>query len=223
MLIPRVAETLMFYADLVAGPRKASGQTTGGEGPLIKDIVDGNLCAFLTADWRAYYFKRWAAAIPRTLRMRPLPIFDPGNPPTSTWGGTCISITKACKNPGDAWKLIEKLYFDEESLEARRKETGILPPIMSMWDNPSYQEPEPFYYGDQKAQALFVELGRQVPKRYQTPVSPMALNTLTFVLNRCVAYVDQHNGTDGLREECQKWLDLAAEDLNRRIAHWRFD
>src|SRR5204863_7626628 len=71
---PRVAQTLVFYAQLVAGPRKASGQSTGGEGPLIRDILDGNLCAFLTPDWRAFYFKRYAAAIPHTMRIRPLPV-----------------------------------------------------------------------------------------------------------------------------------------------------
>ena len=220
---PRVAETIVFYAQMVAGPRKVSGQSTGGEGALIKDIVEGNLCAFLTPDWRSGYFKRYAASMPGVMRMMPLPVFEPGNPPTTTWGGTCIGITRACKRPRDAWKLIEYLYFAEEPLEERRRETGILPPVMSIWDRPQYDEPDPFYYGQQKSQALFVELGRQVPRRYQTPVSPMAAQALAFVLNKAVAYVDEHNSTEGLRAQCQQWLDDAAKDLHRRIAHWRFD
>jgi len=220
---PRVAQTIVFYAQMNAGPKKIGGQSAGTEVSRVRDILDSNLCGFYTADWWAGYIKRYAQSMPGKFYMIPLPRFEPSDPPTTTWGGTMIGITKACKRPKDAWKLIEYLYFSDECLEIRRKENGILPPVMSVWDRPIYHQPDPFFYGNQKAQELFVELGRQVPVRYQTPASVIAASSLVFVLNRAIAYVDEHQTADGLEPKCQEWLDVIAKDLNRRIAHWRFD
>ena len=47
-----------------------------------------------------------------------------------------IGITKACRNPDAAWKLIEFLYFSDEGLAARRKISDILPPVTSVWNEP---------------------------------------------------------------------------------------
>ena len=75
----------------------------------------------------------------------------------------------------------------------------------------------------QKSAEMFIELGREVPERYQTPASTIAASSLAYVLNDAVDYVDEHHGSDGLQAECQRSLDLAAEDLQRRIAHWSFE
>src|SRR5213076_1949304 len=118
--------------------RKVGGQSSGSEATRVRDVLDSNLCGFYTADWWASYIKRYAASMPGKMYMVPLPKFEPTDPPTSTLGGTMIGITKACKRPKDAWKLLQYLYFDEDCLEERRKESGILPPIMSVWDKPIY-------------------------------------------------------------------------------------
>jgi arabinosaccharide transport system substrate-binding protein len=219
---PRVAQTVAFYTQMVAGPRAVGGVSSGAAGaPLSKDLDDGNLCAFITADWRISYIKQYGKQIGGKLRMMPLPKFDPTDSPTSTWGGSMMGITKACKRPKDAFKLIEYLYFSKEGLEMRQESTDIIPPLKSVWDWPVYQQPDPFF-GGQKAQAMFVDLAGQIPERYTTPASTIAGMSLTFVLTEAVTYVQDH-GTVGLEAECQRMLDIAAKDLERRVAHWKVD
>ncbi len=219
---PKVAQTIAFYAQMVAGPKAVGGQSDAGRGGLTKDVSDGNLCSFFAADWFVTYMKEYSPDVAGKMRLMPLPRFDPTDAPTTTWGGTMIGITKACRHPDAAWKLIEFLYFSDEGLEARRKISDILPPVISAWSNPRYHQPDP-YFGGQKSGELFIELGRQVPERYQTPASTIAAVALSYVLNDAVNYVDVHHGSDGLQAECQKSLDVTAADLQRRIAHWRFE
>ena len=151
---PRVAQTVAFYAQMVAGPKAVGGQSNGGQGGLSKDITEGNLCAFFTPDWLITYMKKYSPDIAGKVRMMPLPKFDPTDAPTSTWGGTMIGITKACRHPDAAWKLIVFLYFSDEGLAARRKISDILPPVTSVWNEPRYHEPDP-YFGGQKSGPSF--------------------------------------------------------------------
>jgi ABC-type glycerol-3-phosphate transport system substrate-binding protein len=155
------------------------------------------------------------------MRMRPLPIFEPKDAPTSTWGGTMLGILKSSKHKDEAWQLAQFLYFSREGIEARRRETDILPPVTSFWDDEYYQRPDP-YFGGQKVDALYVELARQIPDRYVTPATPIASAILSVALHRACNYV-KSNGTDGLEAACQEWLKEGAQDLQRRIDHGRFD
>jgi arabinosaccharide transport system substrate-binding protein len=218
---PKVANTLSFYAQLVAGPRRVAAQASGGTGSFTKDLIDGNLCSLITADWRFGYVKIWAPELAGKMRMMPLPVFEPGDIPTSTWGGTMIGITKAAENPKICWKFIEELYFSRQGLEERRKQTEILPPVVTLWNDPVYHQPDP-YLGGQKAQEMFIKLGRQIPERYVTPATPLASAELTVVLTRAVKYLNEH-GPEGLEAQCQKWLDKSARDLELRIKQWSYD
>jgi len=256
---PKVAQTIAFYAQMVSGPKAVGGQSNGGQGGLSKDITDGNLCAFFTPDWLVTYIKKYSPDVAGKMRMMPLPKFDPTDAPTTTWGGTMIGITKACRHPDAAWKLIEFLYFSDEGLAARRRISDILPPVKSVWNEPRYHQPDPYFalpinalywhwthyhpfpatpggtsdcakaddllsqLNGQKSAEMFIELGREVPERYQTPASTIAAASLAYVLNDAVDYVDEHHGSAGLQAEWQKSLDLAAVDLQRRIAHWSFE
>jgi arabinosaccharide transport system substrate-binding protein len=218
---PKVANTLSFYAQLVAGPRRVAAQASGGTGSFTKDLIDGNLCSLITADWRFGYVKIWAPSLAGKMRMMPLPVFEEGDIPTSTWGGTMIGITKAAEDPKICWKFIEQLYFSHEGLEERRKQTEILPPVVTLWDDPVYHQPDP-YLGGQKAQEMFIKLGRQIPERYVTPATPLASAELTVVLTRAVKYLNEH-GAQGLEAQCQKWLDKSARDLELRIKQWSYN
>jgi arabinosaccharide transport system substrate-binding protein len=218
---PKVASTLAFYAQLVAGPRRVAGQSTAGNAAFAKDLGDGNICSFVTPDWRVTYVKRFSPHLSGRMRMMPLPIFDPGDKRTATWGGTMIGITKGCENPKEAWRMIEKLYFSKEGLESRRKVSDVLPPVMHLWDDPVYHQPDP-YFGGQMANELFIELARDIPIRYVTPATGLAHTQLTAVLARATAYVKER-GTDGLEEAIAGWLVEGERDLAARMKQMRFD
>jgi arabinosaccharide transport system substrate-binding protein len=175
----------------------------------------------ITADWRVGYIKGYAPELAGKMRMMPLPIFEPGDVPTSTWGGTMIGITKASKHPEAAWKLIEKLYFSKEGIAERRKHTDILPPITTLWSDPMFHQPDP-YFGGQKGQELFVQLAKQLPRRYVTPATNLASMELTVVLTKAVSYIERH-GSQGLEAQCQRWLNDSARGLEVRIKQWSYE
>ena len=219
---PKVADTLAFYAQMVAGPRKVSGQSTGGRGAFAKDVADGNLCAFITPDWRVTYIKRFSQNVSGRMRMMPLPIFEPGDKRTGTWGGTMIGITKGCENPDEAWRMIEKLYLSREGLASRREHSDVLPPVMSLWDDPVYHQPDP-YFGGKMANELFIELAREIPIRYVTPATGLAQTALNGVLVKATDYIHERGSDAGLEAAIMPWLVEAERDLKARLDQMRFE
>jgi arabinosaccharide transport system substrate-binding protein len=244
MADPLVAKTMAFYTQLVTGPRSIAGQSTGGQAAFTKDLNEGNICAYITPDWRVTYLRQYASEDLRgKMHMMPMPIFEPGDSPTATWGGTMIGIPRGNKNPNLAWKLLEFIYFSRTGIEKRREETDILPPIRTYWTEDYYHHTDYWYeqqaatrpsaestspktnkraiYGDQKAVEMLTELAGQIPPRYVTPATAIAQAELSVVLNLAVDYYNKH-GTNGLEEACQGWLEMSAADLQRRMEQWRF-
>lgn len=216
---PRVAQTLAFYGQLVAGPRKCTAQTSQGWGPFSKDVSDGNLCAFLTPDWRIIYIKQYGPSLAGKMRMMPLPVFDSTDAPTSTLGGTMMGITRKCKHPDLAWKLLQYLYY---SKDAQAADPEILPPLKERWTDPFYHQPDP-YFGGQKAQELFTQLAPHIPNRYVTPASGIANMALNEAVARAVRYVEEHGADAGLEPACKQWCAEIADDLRARMKQWRID
>ena len=218
---PKVAQTIAFYARCVTGSDAIGSESGDGDGPLTRDLRFGNLCAFITADWRLGRFKQLGGEELRgKLRFMPLPRFDPTDAPTASWGGTMIAILRASPHKKEAWDLIEHLYFDRVGVEAQRQVTHILPPDKTMWDAPSYHQPDP-YFGGQHVDELLIDMARQIPPHYVTPASNIASVYLQQVLHRANGYVKDH-GSDGLEAACQQWLDVAAVDLKERMKQWEF-
>lgn len=217
---PRVAEVVAFYAQLVGGQRRI-GYPSGDKGVFTRDLNDGHLASFITPDWELTYVKRYGAGLAGRMRVMPLPVFEPGDAPTSTHGGSMIGITRACKNPDLAWQLVEYLYFSDDGLQARRQQSEILPPVKTMWADPYYHKPDP-YYGGQKGHELLVQLAEQIPARHATPATGVATLALNGVLIRAVDHVNRH-GPAGLEAACQQWLNDAAADLEKRMAQWQFE
>lgn len=218
---PKVAQTLAFYAQLVAGPRRIAADTIPGTAFGYRDLADGNVCAMLTPDWRAAYLKQYAPELAGKVRMMPLPVFDQTDAPTSTWGGTMIGIPRRARNPGASWKLLEFLCLSPEGLEARRRYSEIIPPLKNRWNDAVYQSGDPFF-GGQPIDRLYIELAGQIPTRYVTPISINAQAALSVVLNRAVGYVNEH-GQENLQGVCAGWLAEAAAQVRQWVSYGDFD
>ncbi len=218
---PKVAETVAFYAGCVAGARRIAGESSGGEGPLARDVVDGNLCAFVCPDWRLALLKEAGGdALRGKLRLMPLPRSEAADAPTATYGGTMGAILRSSPRKQEAWGLLRELYFSHQSLAARRSD-HVLPPIRAAWDDPAYQRGDP-YFGGQRIDSVLIELAKQIPPRYVAPASGIAGIYLSQVLWKATRQVER-KGTEGLTSACQVWLNEAATDLRRRIAQMSFD
>ena len=218
---PKVVQTIRFNAELVAGPNAISKEFNPAPNAEYPDLAGGEICAMITPDWRAGFMKEHIPEAAGKIAMMPLPIFDPGDAPTASWGGTMIGIPRNCKDPAASWKLIEMLYLDHDAIDYRRKTNGILPPIKAYWSDPIYQQRDPFYAGNQKANQLFISLANQLPTLYTSQFTAIAQGMLSDVLGKTVSRIDDAE-TDHLDQDIQSWLDDSAKDLQRRILFGTF-
>lgn len=216
---PLVAQTLAFYAPLVSGPQRI-GVDSGLN--IAVELDAGSIAACFTPDWRIFYLRHHAPTdaqgrrrMEGLLRMMPLPRFSDQDAPTSTWGGTCCIIPKTCPDPELAFAAIERAFYSREGLDARLAINSMLPPLPELWDHPLLHQPDPFY-GGQRINELFIELAAHLPERVMTPATSLAMDALTQVQAKAVAFV-RTSGTDGLEARCQVWLQAAEVDLRRRI------
>ena len=141
---PKILKTVIFYAQLVAGPRAIGADVSPGVG-WTEDLSRGNICAVCTPDWKAGYIRQFSPELAGKVRMMPLPRFDPGDASTSTSGGTMIGICRDCPNPEQAWKLLEFLYLSPQAAKARiAAGDEVLPAIPEEWNEPVYHRGDPF-------------------------------------------------------------------------------
>jgi arabinosaccharide transport system substrate-binding protein len=219
----KFVETVAFYAECIAGPTNIASQSPAAAGGLARDLIEGNICVFVTPDWRVDYIKEYAPGLAGKMRMMPMPIFEPGDARTATWGGTMMGIPRNCKDPQSAWKLIEFLYLSKEGLAARRQYSSILPPVITLWDDPVYQRGDP-YFGGQQTDLLYIEMAKELPARYITPATAIANGYLSKVIVDAANFVRDHPGEhDALVARCRTWLTGIAGDLRRRIEHGKFE
>ncbi|MFT3789025.1 MAG: extracellular solute-binding protein [Tepidisphaeraceae bacterium] len=219
---PRVAKTILFYAQMVAGPRAIGAPANPGPNQWANDVAEGRLGALVTADWRAGYLPKYAPTASGKLAMIALPRFDlEHDAPTASWGGTMIGIPRRCKQPELAWKLIEQLYFTPEAMAARKQQAMILPPIKTAWADPMWHGPMP-YFGGQKVGELYISLAEQMPPVEVSPFRAVAQQLLTFVLSKAVDDIDSGR-VDGLEGRVQDRLRQAEEELKKRVEFGSFE
>lgn len=211
----RVASTLAFYAQMVAGRRAVAEGTAAGSMLWVRDLSDGRLCAALTPDWRIRYLREMAPELAGKLSMIPLPRFEPTDAPTSTWGGTMLGIPRRVANPDAAWALLEFLLASPEGLAARREHTDILPPLRDVLASPSLNVPDPLF-GGQPVAAIYAELARHVPANRMHAYTPLASQALAGVLGQAVARVEAGE-TQDLEHACQEMLAQAQRQVESLI------
>ncbi len=219
---PRIADSIVFYTGMIVGPGCVSADSNPSDIRWIRDLIDGNFCMCFTADWRASDIKQHAPGLLGKLAMMPLPRFDPDDAPTGSWGGTMMAVPRTCAHPELARALAIYLTTDPSALAANRLAGfDLIPPLPPRWSDPIYHQPDPFYFGNQSVDDLFVRLAAQLPTRHITPFTTIAGLELADVLRRGVAWRANH-GESGLIEHCRQWLVDAAEDLRARIRFGTF-
>lgn len=215
LIDPRVADTLIRYAQLVAGPRRVSADASPGPGRWADDLARGDVAIAMTPDWALADLRRTSVSLDGKLAMRRLPVFDPSDAPTASWGGTMVAIPRVCPDPDAAWALLEQLYLSESARQVRAKD-DILPAVVDWWDNTTQPVGDPLYAG-QPIRSLYATLARQLPARVVTPFTGMATSALSLVLYRTTAAIERGDADEQVIDQVHQWLAEANADLQRRI------
>jgi ABC-type glycerol-3-phosphate transport system substrate-binding protein len=213
---------MAFYARLVAGPERI-GQSAGANQPVrVRALAEGDFGAIVTPDWGVPAIREWAPELAGKLAMMPLPRFEPGDYPTSTWGGTMAAIPRNCADPERAWRLLIFLVASPDASRSNHGQRMMLPAIKASWEDPKFHEPDGFF-GGQRVGELWVEMARQIPPRVVTPFTTIASGELSLVLHRAVSAAADGESDEGLRRKCAGWLEAAQRDLERYIRFGEFE
>ncbi len=211
-----IAVTVMCaLVRMVAGPERISN--TLGSGQILTQAMQNDyfVCLFCP-DWRTKLIEQDMPGMRGKLALMPLPAWRRGGPRTSTWGGTMLGITAACKDKELAWQFAVHLYCKADDLAQRFRDMNIIPPLRDSWADPVYDEPRPFWSG-QPIGRLFCALADEVPPLYVTPFLGLAHTRAGEALVESVRYYQRH-GERGLAAHVQKMLSQKAADVRKHMA-----
>ncbi len=219
---PVLVDSLVTYVRMAAGPEKI-GTNLGGGAILTQAVMDGYLCALWLPDWRVGVFMQDIPKAKGLLRVMPLPAWEKGGRRLSTWGGTMMGISKACRNRDMAWELLKYLYFNPEDLAERYDTTGIIPPLREAWKLPVFDKPAE-YFGGQKVGRLFTELAPDVPPTQNTPFTQRVGTRLGEVVDNSVKWYDALGREDpaALKEFILAELERITPIIEREVSRLPF-
>jgi arabinosaccharide transport system substrate-binding protein len=187
-------------------------------------MLEGLVVGVLVPDWYAgMIMKREMPDLAGKVKLMPLPAWEPGGRRTSAWGGTMLGITRSSPRQEAAWEFAGHLYLGRPMAEALFRGDGIISPNKANWDDPVYDQPDPYYCG-QHVGRLFIGEAPEVPFRPSSPYSTQAINAFDNCLIRLTAYAERVGRWDPafLMPEARRLLAGAQGEITASIARNRF-
>lgn len=92
-----------------------------------------------------------------------LPAFEPGGLRTSNMGGSVLAITQQCEDKAAAWAFIEQALCTKEGQLTMYKEYDIFPSFSPAREDPSFNQPDPFYENQNVANLFSMDLDKIPP------------------------------------------------------------
>jgi arabinosaccharide transport system substrate-binding protein len=211
----KALDVICWYVHQIEGKDRISFPC--GEGQNFAHAMIDGLCLFyFCPDWRSNRIQIEIPSLSGKLALTPMPAWEPGGVPTSTWGGCGLAITKQCKNFDLAWKLAMYLYYDPQQLGPRFAATKILPPLKSAWGRPEFDVPNPFYSNISLGQA-YSKLAPLVPEEHDTAYNTLANAKLSEAFTNTSLYYKNH-GDAGLRDYARSELKRCADRVRLTMA-----
>ena len=157
------------------------------------------------------------------MKVMPLPAFTEGGRRTSVRGGTMLGIPKTTQAFEQSWETAVELYTSPEIARELYSMVDIISPIRSLWNDPVYAEPDPFFM-DQKKGLMYIELAPQIPLRTSSPYNYNAVleirDASTNLLNW---YNAQENADDAaMIEKTKDLLRRAQRSIERQMSRNAF-
>jgi arabinosaccharide transport system substrate-binding protein len=167
----------MVLSHIVAwcnGPKQVAAEAPefSASGNRLK--IEGFVTAALMPDWLAATWKLDLPQLSGKIRLIPLPAWKKGGLRTMVLGGTMMAIPKLSPDVEKAWTVAKYLYLSPETAEELYVKNDIITPVSSLWNNPIYDKPDP-YFGGQAKGRLYIQYAPQVPRRTSSPFHPTAL------------------------------------------------
>ena len=74
--------------------------------------------------------------------------------PLQNWGGSFLAIPEQSQNIEAAWKFIEYAMANADAQNRMFVNVDYFPAFMPAWNNPLYEEPDPYFGGQKTREAV---------------------------------------------------------------------
>jgi len=186
--------------------------------------VDGEAIAYLCPDWMCSIWKMHVPGIAGKMKLMPLPAFTPGGRRTSVRGGTMLGFPKTSEEFDQAWDTAIELYTSPEIARVLYRKVDIISPIRSLWDDPVYGEPDPFFM-DQPKGLMFIDLAPEIPIRSSSPYN---YNAVLEIRDAAINMLNRSQDSSGevslssLIEQAKRELERAQSAIERQMTRNAF-
>lgn len=186
-------------------------------GNVLKE--QGYAVCYFFPDWMCDVWNKEVSALSGSMRLMPLPAWEPGGLRTSVWGGTMLAIPKTAPDFEACWDFAKYLYLSDELARELYRTGDIISPITTHWDDPVYDEPDP-YFGGQAKGRMYIELAPLIPPRSSSPYSRRAIERLGDAGMRTLLDANAQGifAPDGLRPIAMGHLAIAEAEVARQMA-----
>lgn len=169
----------------------------------LASLQNDTVATYPMAVWFGGSVKDYAGPTAGNWGVFRLPAFRPGGLRTSNLGGSVLVIPEQGKNKEAAWKFVEYVLCTEAAQLAQYRHFDLFPCLMSTFDDPFFDEPDPFY-GNQKVRRLFA-----------TDIEKIPVLTRTEDWNQALRYIGQ-----GLSQwhDSQMDHDRFLREMERKLA-----
>ncbi len=216
---PRNAEVMARLITWMAGPNRVCVDIETHSASGHRQRLDGLSVGFLVPDWMAGAWKRENPGLSGTLKLMPIPAWEPGGRRTSVAGGSMLGFSRHTEHFETVWQFAKELYLSPVLAEQMFRDTNIITPATELWSSPIFDQPDPFFSG-QPSGRLYIEQAPHVPPRPSSPYFTSGFERFITVLGALRTYADRHQIYEeaALRNEAQRLLDIAQRDFERFIS-----
>ena len=130
-------------------------------------LQNDTIATYPMAVWFGGSIKDYAEPTAGNWGVFRLPAYRPGGLRTSNLGGSVLAIPDQGKNKEAAWKFVEYALCTKEGQLAQYRNFDLFPCLMTTFDAPFFDEPDPFYAG-QKVRRLFATDIEKIPVLIRT-------------------------------------------------------
>lgn len=220
---PANARVLAHTMSWAFGPDRTAADAPYFTASGNKLLVDGFVLASFMPDWMCNIWRKEIPQLSGKVKLMPLPAWEKGGRRTSVWGGTMLGISRDAKNPDELWEFAKHLYTSPKCSRELFEKGDIISPVREFWNDPIYNAPDP-YFSNQPRGRLYVNLAGELPPRYNSPFSALALLRMQACMTQLATYARASgNGSyERLLPESERLLRQAQEDIMRHVRRNRF-
>ena len=184
----------------------------------LASFQNDTVATYPIAVWFGGTIKNTAPKTAGTWRVFRLPALEPGGSRVSNVGGSVLVIPDACLKKPEAWAFVEYALCTKEGQLEQYRTFDLFPTLMTTFDDPFFDEPDPFF-GGQKVRRLFATEIEKIPRLNRTQYWNEAYRYLGQALS---AWADTDESPEsfltGIEKRMQRriGLELSPSSLSTR-------